>query len=67
MTVSRELDGGELSIYEPDAPCGCFFETVQDPSLLTDPPSEWAEECVACEESDDCESGECRRGFCEVR
>ena len=67
MTVSREVDGGELSIYEPDAPCGCFFETVQDPSLLTDPPSEWAEECVACEASDDCESGECRRGFCEVR
>lgn len=67
MSVSRERDGGELSLYEPETPCGCFFETVQDPSLLTDPPSEWAEQCPSCSGDDDCENGECQRGFCEAQ
>lgn len=67
MSVSREFDGGDLSLYASERPCGCFFETVQDPSLLTDPPSDWAELCPVCSDDDDCESGVCRRGYCEVR
>lgn len=67
MTVQRELDGGELSLYEPPAPCGCFFETVQDPSLRTNPPSDWLQTCPPCSEGSDCDAGSCRRGYCEVR
>jgi hypothetical protein len=65
MGVSRKVDGGELTIYEPDAPCGCFFEWVQDTSVLDD--QLWLEKCPQCKESNDCATGTCRRGFCEVR
>jgi hypothetical protein len=67
MTVQRERDGGDLSLYAPPVPCGCFFETVQDPSLLTSPPASWQAECVACSTDTDCAAGACRRGYCEVR
>jgi hypothetical protein len=67
MTVQRERDGGDLSLYAPNAPCGCFFETVQDPSLLTNPPEAWQQECKACTSTVECGDGVCRRGFCEVR
>lgn len=67
MSVSREFDGGELSLFTPEAPCGCFYETVQDPSLVEDPPDEWAERCAVCEDDEDCaDDGVCRRGYCEV-
>lgn len=67
MTVQRTADGGELSPYAPEIPCGCFFETVQDPSLLTAPTAEWASECRSCSEDAECGAGKCRRGYCEVR
>jgi hypothetical protein len=67
MTVEREFDGGDLSLYEAESPCGCFYETVQDPSLLTDPPEAWSDRCVACDPDNDCVDGDCRRGFCEAR
>lgn len=67
MSVQRERDGGDLSLYAPDVPCGCFFETVQDPSLLTSPPASWQSECVTCTSDSDCSAGACRRGYCEVR
>jgi hypothetical protein len=67
MTVQREADGGDLSVYAPPAPCGCFFETIQDPSLLLDPPAQWTRQCVACTTDADCAEGACRRGYCEVR
>lgn len=68
MGVQREYDGGELSLYTPAASCACFFEAVQDPSLLTDPPTTWAAACPVCETTSDCSgSAVCRRGFCEVK
>lgn len=67
MTVQRESDGGDLSLYAPEVPCGCFFETVQDPSLLTSPSAVWQSECPACSDDTDCSAGACRRGYCEVR
>jgi len=67
MTVQREADGGDLSLYAPQSPCGCFFETVQDPSLLTNPPAAWQAECVVCTADAECSGGACRRGYCEVR
>jgi hypothetical protein len=67
MTVQRDADGADLSPYAPSIPCGCFFEIVQDPSLLTSPPAEWSAECVACSDDAACGEGKCRRGYCEVR
>jgi hypothetical protein len=67
MGVSREFDGGDLSIAEPAAPCGCFFETVQDPSLKATPPPAWVARCPACSDAAPCAAGACRRGYCEAR
>jgi hypothetical protein len=67
MGVKRDFDGGDLSISESAAPCGCFFETVQDPTLKTSPPAEWSALCPACSDAAPCAEGACRRGYCEVR
>jgi hypothetical protein len=58
MTVTRTSDGGDLSLYPPAAPCGCFFES----QVGTAPAS-----CVACSSATPCSSGTCRHGFCEAR
>lgn len=65
MGVSRTLDGGDLSLFSPERPCGCFFETVQDPDLAKDPA--WMQRCQACSASSPCSKGVCRRGYCEAR
>lgn len=65
MKVSRERDGSDLSLYTPDAPCGCFFESVVDPDLASD--EAWQARCEACDSDDDCTVGLCRHGFCEER
>ncbi|HVV52267.1 MAG TPA: hypothetical protein VHO06_21540, partial [Polyangia bacterium] len=39
MTVTRSTDGGDLSLYAPPAPCGCYYESV-----VGTPPAS----CVAC-------------------
>ena len=58
MTVTRSSEGGDLSLYAPAAPCGCFFESL----VGTAPTS-----CVACSSATPCSSGTCRHGFCEAR
>jgi hypothetical protein len=63
MKVARELDGGDLSLYSPAAPCGCFFESVVDPDLTED--ASWQERCAACNADQDCAPGLCRHGYCE--
>ena len=63
MEVSREEDGGELSLFAPEAPCGCFFETIQDPEVVDDP--NWQSQCVRCSEDSPCQTGTCLRGYCE--
>jgi hypothetical protein len=67
MSVQRDFDGGEFSLFTPEASCACFFEAAQDPSLLTDPPAEWAEQCPICDTKGDCDGdAACRRGYCEA-
>jgi hypothetical protein len=58
MSVTRSVEGGDLSPYAPAAPCGCFF----DSQLGTSPAS-----CVACDVNKPCSTGTCRHGFCEAR
>jgi hypothetical protein len=56
MSVRRTEDGGPLEAFSPDDPCGCFFEQV-----VTEDTS-----CESCEDDDECESGSCHFGFCEM-
>lgn len=65
MGVTRERDGSDLSLYAPEAPCGCFYESVVDPALVAD--SAWQERCASCAGDGDCEHGACRHGYCEER
>jgi hypothetical protein len=58
MKVTRSAEGGDLSLYSPAAPCGCFFES-QVGSL---PAS-----CTACTTDATCNGGKCRYGFCEAK
>ncbi|HEY0464891.1 MAG TPA: hypothetical protein VGC79_11805 [Polyangiaceae bacterium] len=57
MTVSRSVEGGNLSTYTPAASCACYYEN-------------WvsgASSCQACSGASPCASGSCRRGLCEVK
>ena len=63
MKVSREADGTDLSLYTPEASCGCFYESLVDPELANDP--SWAERCIVCTGDADCETGACQHGYCE--
>jgi hypothetical protein len=57
MRVQRSQEGGDFSIYAPDQPCGCFYE-----SSVTGKTS-----CASCTSSATCGAGSCRHGFCEER
>ncbi len=57
MTVSRSVDGGNLSTYTPADACACYYE-----NLVSGTSS-----CNACSASSPCASGTCRRGSCEVK
>lgn len=57
MKVTRSAEGGDLSLYSPAAPCGCYFES----KVGTAPAS-----CVACTSDATCNGGRCRYGFCEA-
>ncbi|HLK93070.1 MAG TPA: hypothetical protein VKZ18_24460 [Polyangia bacterium] len=58
MTVQRNTEGGPLSSFQSDEPCGCYYES----KVGTAPPS-----CVACSASAPCASGlTCSHGFCEA-
>jgi hypothetical protein len=54
MKVTRDFEGGELSLYDPAAPCHCAFEEVVDNTS-----------CQACSATIPCATGVCRFGFCE--
>ena len=57
MKVTRSFEGGDLSLYTPAEPCGCFFESaVGAPSAA----------CKACSADATCGGGKCRHGFCEA-
>lgn len=59
MKVSREREGGNLSPFEPEAPCHCKYESVVEPAS--------AAACTACSDDGPCGAGKCRHGFCEAR
>lgn len=58
MKVKRDTDGGDLSLYTPAAPCGCYFES-KVPNGSTS--------CTACTDDGPCNGGKCRHGFCEAQ
>ncbi len=58
MKVTRSIEGGDLSLYSPAEPCGCFFESqVGTPSAS----------CSMCTGDATCNGGKCRHGFCEAK
>ncbi len=60
MQVSRSADAGDFSAYQPEKPCGCFFE--QEASG-TAPAT-----CTACSDDAACGAGkQCVFGFCEAK
>lgn len=57
MRMQREQEGGDFSRYQPDQPCGCFYDaSVRGAST-----------CSRCSPSEPCAIGTCRHGFCEER
>jgi ABC-type phosphate transport system substrate-binding protein len=57
MTVQRSAEGGDLSLYQDPAPCGCYFEFKATGNA---PAS-----CTQCTTT--CATGTCRHGYCEAR
>jgi hypothetical protein len=58
MKVQRMREGGDLSQFSSDQPCGCYFESkVGTPSAS----------CMACTTDTTCGAGKCRHGFCEAK
>lgn len=58
MKVTRKLDGGDLELFSPPEPCGCYFESKVPQGGTT---------CTACTNDAGCSGGKCRRGYCEAR
>jgi hypothetical protein len=61
MKVSRTVDGGDLSLYSPAHPCGCYFES-KIPGATAAPAG-----CVSCANDSACGAGKCNNGYCEVQ
>jgi hypothetical protein len=58
MTVNRSVEGGDLSLFSPPDPCGCYYE-----STVGQVPAS----CIACTASAPCAAGTtCRHGYCEA-
>ncbi|MET0386778.1 MAG: hypothetical protein ABW321_12505 [Polyangiales bacterium] len=60
MQVKRDGDLGPIASFQPDEPCGCYYEFKATGST----------DCAECESDDDCTSGDaktCRHGYCEVK
>ncbi len=58
MKVTRSFEGGDLSLYTPAEPCGCFYESkVGQPGAS----------CKMCADDAACGGGKCRYGFCEAK
>ena len=59
MEVTREFEGAPLSLYTPEEPCSCYYESKVGQVDQTS--------CASCGSNADCASGTCRRGFCEAQ
>jgi hypothetical protein len=58
MKVTRSFDGGDLSLYSPAEPCGCYYESKVPGG---------GSSCTACTDDTPCGGGKCRHGFCEAK
>jgi hypothetical protein len=58
MSVTRAFDGGDLSLYAPAEPCGCYYESKVPHGSSA---------CMPCTDDSPCNGGKCRRNFCEAR
>lgn len=58
MSVQRQAEGGDLSLYSAPEPCGCYYDAKVPSGSTT---------CTACTDSTTCGSGMCRHGYCEAR
>ncbi|MBC8070140.1 MAG: hypothetical protein IAG13_17530 [Deltaproteobacteria bacterium] len=58
MTVWRDEEVGPLSSYQPEAPCGCYYDFR----------ATGASTCTTCTSDDDCPraSPVCRHDYCEA-
>jgi len=56
MKVTRSVEAGPLSLYTPDEPCGCYYDSKTGTSS-----------CATCTDSSTCGGGTCRFGFCEAQ
>ena len=59
MQVKRDGDLGAVSSFQPDEPCGCYFESKVPGGATT--------ACTACTNDTTCGGGKCRLGFCEAK
>ncbi len=59
MKVMRDHEAGELALYQPEEPCGCYFELKSTGKAPAG--------CVACSETSPCATGRCRHGYCEAK
>jgi hypothetical protein len=57
MKVKRSAEGGDLSLFSPEQPCGCYYAKVQSGTTT----------CATCSGASPCASGTCRHGYCEVK
>jgi hypothetical protein len=64
MKVTRSEDVGPLVSFQPDEPCGCYFETK-----VTGETPEGCRACASEGEDPTCPSDApvCRHGYCEVK
>lgn len=58
MHVKRDLEGGDLSLYDAPEPCDCFFDSQTGTAGPT---------CSSCQDDSTCGAGKCRHNFCEPR
>jgi hypothetical protein len=58
MTVTRSTEGGNLSLFSPPDPCGCYYESKVGKAPAS---------CIVCTAATPCATGTtCRHGFCEA-
>jgi hypothetical protein len=60
MRVKRSADGGDLSLYTPAEPCGCYFESKVPMGMAP-------AACMTCMNDSTCGTGKCHHGYCEVQ
>jgi hypothetical protein len=58
MKVKRDFEGGDLSLYTPAAPCGCYYEATVPGGSTS---------CTKCTDDGPCGTGKCRYGYCEAK